>query len=197
MKIIYARSFVLMLLTAFILCACGNKHEAHYHGDTLQLDGEWYSHADSYLYKESNKKICKTEDGATLYEVEGDEERNYVVCRVLWEARLFVKDSYSPDRTIISGVCFGWSRDSYITDEKIIDCVLSLESNEEFIDDNEEMMESRSQRKHVYVKYGDEAVGESIGSIFQHNNQYMYYSYSKRKVTVLTDEQLDLLLEYL
>ena len=128
--------------------------------------------------------------------MEGDEERNYVVCRVLWEARLFVKDSYSPDRTLISGVCFGWSR-NYITDEKIIDCVLSLEFNEEFIDDNEEMMESRTRGENVYVKYGDEVVGESIGDIFQHNNQYMYYSYSKRKVTVLTDEQLELLLEYL
>lgn len=197
MKMMHRRFFVLLFMAAFVLCACGNKHEAHYYGDTLYFDGEWYSGSNNYLYEESNTKICKTDDGATLYEVEGDKEYNYVVCRVLWDAGLFVKDSYAIDRTIVSAICIGRNREQYISDEEIIDCVLSIESNEEFINENDELMESRDKEKHIYAKYGDEAVGECIGDIFRHNGQYMYYSRSKRKVTVLTDDQLKLLQEYL
>ena len=60
---------------------------------------------------------------------------------------------------------------------------------------DEEMMKSGDHEKKVYVKYGDEAAGEGIGNIFPHNNRYMYYSYSKSKVTVLIAEQISLMLE--
>lgn len=196
MKVTHRRLFSLLLLMTFVLCACGNKHEAQYHGDTLYLDGEWYIGSDA-LYKESNTKICKTEDGATLYEVEGDKEHNYVVCRVLWDAGLFVKESYTPDRTTISALCFGRSRD-YISDEAVINCVLSLESNEGIHYDSEEHEDSRMKGTRIYVKYKDEAVGEYLGDIFVYSDQYMYYNHNKWWIArMLTDEQIELLQEYL
>lgn len=72
-----------------------------------------------------------------------------------------------------------------------------MEFNEKFVEDNDELTESRIRGKDVYIKYGNDAVGESVGSIFQCNNQYMYYSVNKQMVTALTDDQLELLQEYL
>ncbi|MDE7176275.1 MAG: hypothetical protein K2O59_00490 [Lachnospiraceae bacterium] len=196
MKLRYSRVLVLLLLLLLVSCASGEKHDAYRRGGVnLFIDGEKYIETEG-LYKESYKKICKTSDGFALYEVVGDKERNYVVCRAYWDARLFVKESYTPDRTVVSAVCFGGNRD-YIYDEEIIDCVLSLESNEDFFNENDDMMESRDKEKVIYIMYGDEAVGERVGYVFLHEEQYMYYSCSKRMVTVLTDDQRDLIQEYL
>ncbi|MDE7176583.1 MAG: hypothetical protein K2O59_02100 [Lachnospiraceae bacterium] len=196
MKLRYGRVLALLLLLLLVLCASGEKHDAYRRGGVnLFIDGEKYIETEG-LYKESYKKICKTSDGFALYEVVGDKERNYVVCRAYWDARLFVKESYTPDRTIVSAVCFGENRD-YISDEEIIDCVLSLESNEEFFDGKEDLMENRSKEKKIFIKYGDEAVGECVGSVFLYEEQYMFYSWSKRMVTVLTDDQRDLIQEYI
>lgn len=193
----YGRVLALLLLLLLVSCASGEKHEAYRRGSGyLFIDDERYIMTEG-LYKESNTKICKTSDGYTLYEVVGDKERNYVVCRAYWDARLFVKESYTPDKTIVSAVCFDWNRDHYIYDEAIIDCVLSLESNEKFFDENDDMRESRKKEKTIYIKYGDEAFGERVGYVFLHEEQYMYYSCSKRMVTVLTDDQRDLIQEYL
>ncbi len=198
MKLIYGKVLTLLLLLLVVLSACGEKHEAHLRGGVnLFIDDEKYVRKDDRLFEESNTKICKTSDGHTIYEVVGDKDRNYVVSRSYWEARLFVKESYTPDRTIVSAVCFGGDRDHYITDEEIIGCVLSLESNEEFFDDTDDLMESRSKGEKIHIKYGDEAVGECVGSVFRYDDQYMYYSRSRRMVTVLTDDQIELLQEYI
>lgn len=198
MKLRYGRVLALLLLLLLVSCASGEKHEAHLRGfGYLFIDDEIYEMRDDRLFEESNTKICKTVDGHTIYEVVGDKERNYVVSRSYWEARLFVKESYTPDRTIVSAVCFDRNKDHYIYDEEIIDCVLSLESNEEFFDENDDMMESRNKEKTIYIKYGDEAVGERVGYVFLHEEQYMYYSCSRRMVTILTDDQRDLIQEYL
>lgn len=69
-----------------------------------------------------------------------------------------MKESYIPDRTTISALCFGRSRD-YIFDE---------------------------------------SVGEYLGDIFVYNGQYMYYNHNKWWIArMLTDEQIELLQEYL
>ena len=198
MKLSRGKIFGISALLICILSACGEKHEAHLRGSVnLFIDDEKYVMKDDRLFEESNTKICKTSDGHTVYEVVGDKERNYVVSRSYWDARLFVKESYTPDRTIVSAVCFGGDRDHYISDEEIIGCVLSLESNEEFFDDTDDLMESRSKGKKIHIKYGDEAVGECVGFVFRYEDQYMYYSQSRRMVTVLTDDQLGLIQEYI
>lgn len=159
MKLRYGRVLALLLLLLLVSCASGEKHEAYRRGGVnLFIDGEKYI-GTAGLYKESYKKICKTSDGFALYEVVGDKERNYVVCRSYWEARLFVKESYTPDRTIVSAVCFGWNRNHYISDEQIIDCVLSLESNEEFFDGKEDLMENRSKEKKYSLSTGMKLLG--------------------------------------
>lgn len=196
MQPIHRKLLGLFLLIAFALCAYGNKYEVDFQGHFLYIDGEKYIRTDG-LYEESNIRIGKTSNKHIIYEVVGDEEHNYVVSRSFLDQRLFVKESYVPDRTTISAVCFGASKNGYIFDNKIIDCVLALESNKEFADDNDEFWESRSMGKNIYFKYGDEAVGVCIGEVFLYNGQYMYYSYNKRKVTVLTDDQLKLLQAYL
>ncbi|MBD5489907.1 MAG: hypothetical protein HDR13_14140 [Lachnospiraceae bacterium] len=197
MKLSRRKIFGILVLLICILSACGEKHEAYLRGSGyLFIDDERYIMTDG-VYEESNTKICKTSDGHSIYEVVGDKEHNYVVSRSYWDARLFVKESHTPDRTIVSAVCFGWDRDHYISDEEIIGCVLSLESNEEFFDDTDDLMESRSKGKKIHIKYGDEAVGECVGSVFRYEDQCMYYSRSRRMVTVLTDDQRDLIQEYL
>ena len=120
-----------------------------------------------------------------------------MVYRCLWDAELFVKGSYIPDETFVSAVCFGWNTDNYICDKKIIDCVLSLTNNDEFIDNSDEIMDAQNRGRKIYVKYGDEVVGKYIGKIFLYQNQYMYYSYNEQIVTVLTDDQSKLLEKYL
>lgn len=198
MKLAYRIRLIFFLFSILLLSSCGEKHEAHLRGGGyLFIDDEIYVLMSNCLYDESHKRICKTSNGHTIYEVVGDKDHNYVVARAGWSAKLFVKESYTPDRSIISAVCFGWNKEHYISDEKIIDCVSTLEFNEEFIDDNDNLMESRSKGKDIYVKYGDEAVGECVGSVFHYDNQCMYYSQSRRMVTALTDDQFELLQEYL
>lgn len=197
MKLSRGKVFVILALLICIIFTYRNKHEAYSRGDGLYLDGERYDVTSACLYRESNKKICKTDDGCIVYEVEGDKEHNYVVCRCLWDAQLLVKKSYVPDETIVSAVCFGRNRDNYIYDKDIISCVLSLADNKEFIDDSDEFMDTQNKRTDIYMKYGEEAVGKYIGEIFLHQNRYMYCSYNEQIVTILTDEQIELLQEYL
>lgn len=199
MKLSRGKIFGILVLSACILYGCTHRHEAYSRGDNLYLDGERYIgiSGSDYLYKESNKRICKAEDGSIIYEVEGDKEYNYVVCRSFWEAGLFVKESYTPDETIVSAISIGNKKDNYIYDEKIIDCVLTLADNEELVDDSEELKKARIHGREIYVKYGDVAVGKYIGDIFPYKDKIMYYNDSKQIATVLTDDQLELLQEYL
>lgn len=201
MKIIYARLLGLMLFVTFILCACGNKHKVEWQGHYLYIDGEKYIETGG-LHHESNIKIGKS-DGFTIYEVVGDKEHNYVVSRSFLDDHLYVKESYAPDKTTINAVGFSvHDIDDCLYDEKIIDCISSfesdIESDGEFINGNDELLQLiRDEGIPVYVLYGGSAVGEFIGYIFTLDNQYMYYNYSQEMMIEITDEQLDLLLEYL
>lgn len=200
MKIIYVRLLGLMLFVTFILCACGNKHKVEWQGYYLYIDGEKYINTGG-LYNESNIKVGKS-DGFTIYEVIGDKELNYVVSRSFLDQNLYVKESYTPDKTTISAVCFSGYIDDCLYDEQIIDCISSfesdIESDGELINGNDELLQMiRDEGKPVYVLYGGSDVGEFIGYIFTLDNQYMYYNYSQEMIIEITDEQLDLLLEYL
>ncbi|MBD5477281.1 MAG: hypothetical protein HDR17_15100 [Lachnospiraceae bacterium] len=197
MKLSHRKIFGILVLSACILYACTHRHEAYSRGDDLFLNGERYNVISSCLYKESNKKICETDNGGIVYEVEGDKEHNYVVCRYFWEAELFVKESYTPDETTVSGISIGWKKDNYIYDGRIIDCAFSLTDNDELIDDSDEFIDARNKGTMIYVKYGDEVVGRGLGKIYLYKGRYMYYDYSKQKATVLMDDQLELLQEYL
>lgn len=199
MYLSYVKTVGMIVILACVLGACGNKHEAYSRGDDLYLDGEKYIEISGSLclYDESDKKMCKTDDGYTVYEVDGDEKHIYVVRRCLWDAVLFVKESYISDEPSVSAICFGWDKDSYIFDRKIIDCVFALTENEELIDESDELMDARDKGREIYARYGDEVVGRYIGEIFLYQNQYMYYSYNEQIVTVLTDDQIELLEGYL
>lgn len=197
MYLSYVKLLGIFILSVCILSACGHKHEAYSRGDNLYLDEEKYIGISSCLYKESNQRICKTDDRCIVYEVEGDKEHIYVVRRSLWDAELFVKESYTPDETIVSAVCFGRTGDNYIYDKKIIECILSLADSDEFIDDSDEFIDARNKGTMIYVKYRDEVVGRGIGKIFLYKGKYMYYSYSEQMITILTDDQLELIQEYL
>lgn len=108
MKPTYRISLMLVLLSILSLSGCGKKHEAHLRGGAyLLIDDETYVLMSNCLFDESYKKICKTSNGYTVYEVVGDKEHNYVVARVVWSAKLFVKESYIPDRTVVSEVNIG------------------------------------------------------------------------------------------
>lgn len=200
MKIIYARLIGLMLFATFVLCACGYKHKVEWQGQYLYIDSEKYIDAGG-LYNESNIKIGKS-NGFTIYEVVGDKEHNYVVSRSFLDQRLYVKESYAPDKTAINAVCFSGYIDDCLYDEKIIDCISSfesdIESDGESINGNDELLQLiRDEGKPVYVLYGGSAVGEFIGYIFTLDNQYMYYNYSRKMMIEITDEQLEFLLKYL
>lgn len=199
MKLSYKIIFGIVVLSACVLYTRTQRHEAYSRGDDLYVDGERYIEisGNDYLYQESKKRICKTDDRCIVYEVEGDKEYNYVVRRCLWDAALFVKESYVPDETVVRAICIGRKKDNYIYDEKIIECVLALEDNDEFFDDSDVFLKARIHGRDVYVKYGDEIVGKYIGEIFSFKDQYMYYNDNEQVVTVLTDEQLELLREYL
>lgn len=200
MKIIYARLLGLMLFATFFLCACGYKHKIEWQGHYLYIDGEKYTDTGG-LYNESNIKIGKS-DGFTIYEVVGDTEHNYVVSRSFLDQRLFVRESYMPDKTIIDAVCFSGYIDDCVYDEKIIDCISSFESDIGFdgesINGNDELLQLiKDEGKPVCVLYGGSAVGEFIGYIFTLDDQYLYYNYSRKMVIEITDEQLEFLLKYL
>ena len=197
MYLSYVKLLGILILSVCILSACGHKHEAYSRGDNLYLDGEKYIGISSCLYKESNQRICKTDDRCIVYEVEGDKEHIYVVRRSLWDAELFVKESYTSDETIVSAVCFGRNGDNYIYDKIIIECVLSLADSDEYIDDSAGYMDILNKGREIYVKYGDEAVGKYIGEIFLYKDRYMYYSYREQMITILTDDQIELLQEYI
>lgn len=178
------------------LVACSHKENAYFEGQYLYIGKEKYVEATG-LYEETNTVICRTNDNYTIYEVDGDVGHIYVVARSFLDQRLYVKENYVKDKTVIEGVCFKQSSAKYIYDEAFIDIFEEMSECKDVVEiDDDKLMMYRNEGIDVYIKYDKDCVSEYCGSILCSDVGYMYYNHQEKCVTLISEEIQKKLVEY-
>jgi len=186
---------VLLLFAAF--SGCGIGVNAHRQGELyLYLNDERYV-LTSGLYRESNTEIGRTDDRFTIYEVVGDPEHNYVVVRSFLDQDLYVRESYEKDRTSIEALIL--NRNEYVYEKDLIDLfVKELIESEEFevldretADAYSDTYLARGRCIDVHIKYPNDVVGESCGSIIYDGTAYWFLNFGLKDVKrVMVSEEI-------
>jgi len=178
------------------ISSCGNKHNAHFEGQYLYIDGKKYVESTG-IYKETNNIVCHTSDDYTIYEIDGDVEHNYVVARSFLDQSLYVKADYVKDKTAIEGFCFNQETMTYIYDEEFINMFTEIINNGEMVELTAENLYSYKRNGiDVYVKYYNDFIGEYYGSILINEQNYMFYNHQDNNIIFLTKEMVQKLVDF-
>ena len=178
------------------LVACSNKENAYFEGQYLYMGDEKYVEATG-LYDETNTVICRTNDNYTIYEVAGDGQHNYIVARTFLDERLYVKENYIKDKTVIEGVCFRQSSAEYIYEEDFINIFKEMLGCKEIVEiDDDRLMMYRREGIDVYIKYPNDCVGEYCGSIIFNGTEYMYFNARNASTILISEKMKNALVEF-
>jgi hypothetical protein len=202
-RIIYMKRLFQLrkVLCTVILCinlvACGNNENAYFEGQYLYMGDEKYVEATG-LYEETNTVIGHTNDDYTIYEVNGDNEHNYIVVRSFLDQKLYVREDYIKDRTIIDGICFNQSTLEYIYEQDFIDIFSAelLECNEIVAMDDDSLILYRRDGIDIYIKYNNDNVGEYCGSIIFNGTEYMYFNAQNTNTVLISEKMKKVLAEF-
>ena len=132
------------------------------------------------LYEETKNVICQTDDNYTIYEVDGDAKHIYVVARSFLNQKLYVKENYIKDKTVIEGVYFKQSSEKYIYEEAFIDIFKEMLECKDVVEIDDRLMMYGREGIVVYRRYDKDCVGEYCGSILCSEAGYMYYKPSRK-----------------
>lgn len=183
-------------ITCINLVACSNKEKAYFKGQYLYIGEEKYVEATG-LYEETNTVICRTNDHYTIYEMDGDIGHIYVAARSFLDQKLYVKENYIKDKTVIEGICLKQNSAKYIYDETFIDLFEEMSECKDTVKiDDDKLMMYRKEEIDVYVMYAKDCVGEYCGSILCNEIGYMYYNHQENRITMISEEIEKKLIEY-